>query len=199
MGYEKATMRTIAEAAGITVGNIYKYFVNKEALLSVIIDPVYSELEALLIHHDDGLYSDSSADIDGMFSQQTMKLFELVKKKKTEFIILVSRCAGSKYENTKEKLILVLGESIYDHLKAFYQGTNTINKNYKLYAYALAQSFFEGFFSIIKNYRNYNDMEKFGYEFVKTFYYGFKTILKRGDSHEKGKQSGQRGKKRSGK
>ena len=35
-GYEKASMRTIAKRAEMTVGNIYRYFENKEAVHAYI-------------------------------------------------------------------------------------------------------------------------------------------------------------------
>ena len=38
-GYEKASLRSIAFKARMTVGNLYNYFKNKEELISFIIDP----------------------------------------------------------------------------------------------------------------------------------------------------------------
>ena len=38
-GYGGASMRSIASSAGITAGNIYRYFVTKDSLFNAIMDP----------------------------------------------------------------------------------------------------------------------------------------------------------------
>lgn len=43
-GYAKGSLRTIATNAGITVGNIYRYYDSKEALLNKILNPFYMEI-----------------------------------------------------------------------------------------------------------------------------------------------------------
>ena len=43
-GFEKATMREIAEEAGITAAGLYRHFVDKEAMFAALVEPVLSEL-----------------------------------------------------------------------------------------------------------------------------------------------------------
>ena len=43
-GYLNASIRTIAENAGISLGNVYRYFSNKEALFSAVLQPVVEEI-----------------------------------------------------------------------------------------------------------------------------------------------------------
>lgn len=43
-GYAKGSLRTIATKSGITVGNIYRYYDSKEALLNKILNPFYMEI-----------------------------------------------------------------------------------------------------------------------------------------------------------
>ena len=38
-GYQKATLRGIAEAAGVTKGNIYIYFKSKDELFNSLVEP----------------------------------------------------------------------------------------------------------------------------------------------------------------
>ncbi len=47
-GYEATTMRYIAWKTKITVGNIYRYFKNKEALFDTIVSSTYEQLIALV-------------------------------------------------------------------------------------------------------------------------------------------------------
>ena len=43
-GYLNASIRTIAEKAGISLGNVYRYFSNKEALFSAVLHPIVEEI-----------------------------------------------------------------------------------------------------------------------------------------------------------
>lgn len=43
-GYLNASIRTIAENAGISLGNVYRYFSNKEALFSAVLYPIVEEI-----------------------------------------------------------------------------------------------------------------------------------------------------------
>ena len=47
-GFKNASMRTIALKSKVTVGNLYRYFRNKDELLEVIVEPAFKELNALL-------------------------------------------------------------------------------------------------------------------------------------------------------
>lgn len=48
VGYRHTSMRAIAERVGITAGNIYAYFNNKESLLDAIVSPTMAELQNLI-------------------------------------------------------------------------------------------------------------------------------------------------------
>ena len=50
-GYSKTSMREIAESAGVGVGNIYNYFMNKDELFREVVRPVLYALEAMLQEH----------------------------------------------------------------------------------------------------------------------------------------------------
>ena len=44
-GYEDASMRRIAMASGVTVGNLYRYFLNKDELLAMIVKPCLDRID----------------------------------------------------------------------------------------------------------------------------------------------------------
>ena len=50
-GYESASMRIIAKKANTTLGNIYHYFPNKEALLVELLTPTLDNLDIGLANH----------------------------------------------------------------------------------------------------------------------------------------------------
>lgn len=43
-GYEKASIRTIAAAAGITSAALYRHFADKEAMFAALVQPTLDEL-----------------------------------------------------------------------------------------------------------------------------------------------------------
>jgi AcrR family transcriptional regulator len=67
-GYQRATLADIAEKAGTSVGNLYKYFANKDVLFAAAMPPaIADELEVLLrrrvkalgVERDTGVLSES--------------------------------------------------------------------------------------------------------------------------------------------
>ena len=46
-GFEKASMRSIASSANMTVGNLYRYYKNKEDLYGAIIGGLFGEIKTL--------------------------------------------------------------------------------------------------------------------------------------------------------
>ena len=47
-GIDQVTMRMIAKECNMTVGNLYRYFKNKDEIIAVIIEPVLGELNTML-------------------------------------------------------------------------------------------------------------------------------------------------------
>jgi len=53
-GFQAASMRRIAANAGITPGNIYRYFSSKEVLLNAVVTPIMTDLSQALMECTDG-------------------------------------------------------------------------------------------------------------------------------------------------
>ena len=43
-GFQDASMRTIADSAGVSLGNVYRYFTNKQALFCAVAEPIIDEI-----------------------------------------------------------------------------------------------------------------------------------------------------------
>lgn len=96
-GYDKANLRVIAARCGITVGNLYRYFANKEALLDAVLKPLLDEVEFLV----SDLLSEKTLHDRRQHEQFHIKVADrlsaLTQKYHKQVSILISGVSGTKY------------------------------------------------------------------------------------------------------
>lgn len=98
-GYSKANLRDICKAAGVTTGAFYFSFANKEALLSAVLDPViagYEHMGSRLARREE---EDPSTAEDN-----ERQIIEYVSEHRAEAVILMDKCAGSRYEGFRYQI-----------------------------------------------------------------------------------------------
>ncbi len=102
--FKKSTMNSISKNSGVPVGNIYRYYVNKEAIFKDIVDNVSIQLFDLFSN----LPPVKDENSDEIFKVIVMdfieKLLELFFKNRKKINILMNKSEGSKYENFKTRL-----------------------------------------------------------------------------------------------
>jgi len=114
-GFERASMRGIAQKVGTSVSNIYNYFKNKEDLLHAILGPFCSYLNQLLNQfiRDESKGAPRTVEIEHL----AKSIGEVLKKHRNEFLLLMDKSQGTRYENFKSNMIqLVETHIIKDHL-----------------------------------------------------------------------------------
>lgn len=102
-GYSKTSMREIAELAGVGVGNIYNYFMNKDELFREVVRPVLYALEAMLQEH----HGIRGEDIIVMRSEKYLKscvdeYVALITTHRELMEILLFRAQGSSLEHFRK-------------------------------------------------------------------------------------------------
>ena len=131
-GYLDTKMTDIAEAADVSVGNIYRYFNNKEDLFySVVPESLMTFLTNYLvesIHIYNKEYYDKPASRDDYFLSE--EFMDMLIDYRMHFLIIFEKSKGTKYENAKANLIDTLLEA-----KKIY-----IRSNYKRYNLSLDDS-----------------------------------------------------------
>jgi AcrR family transcriptional regulator len=175
-GYLEANMRSIARRSGITVGNIYRYFRSKDALLKEIMEPAKLELMDLLFadkqkgrHVQEHEYL---FDIDSIMNN----VIRVLRKYASELIIIIYESKGSKYENIKEEFISLIEKRLAEELLSGHSIQDSINKNSAI-AYVMAASFVESVFIIVKKYDQ--DIEKIDFLIRQMIVLFFKDIHER--------------------
>ena len=113
-GYDKASMRRVSAAAGVSTGAIYFFFQNKQDFFQGILDETAQELKKRI-------YSYAESEINGRNSSamNDSALLEFLLEHKEEVRILFERSEGTIYENYKEELFEILEQSYAVFYKRF--------------------------------------------------------------------------------
>lgn len=117
-GYTKASMRDIAENAGITVGNIYRYYESKEYLFESIVEPTFSEMTELFhqihIESHNERTRDTYIAFRDKFSSQLMKIFN---ENQEEMMILLKCADGTRYKNVRSQFSDIIESKVQHFVK----------------------------------------------------------------------------------
>ena len=100
MGFDKSSMRSIAERCGMTAAGIYRHCVDKADLFDQIVTPAVDRINAWLdahvaryvdaVHHEERIqWRDSEIDM----------MREIVYPNMEEYHLLLAKSRGSKYEH----------------------------------------------------------------------------------------------------
>lgn len=139
-GYTNASIRNIAQTAEISLGNIYRYFTNKEALYLALVNPV---LDAVL------------KKIDSLFSC-SFEGFEKIPAVVMEFISLyrdqiaiVGKGSKEQYESFINAIIDAVAKNLRQCIKERYPKIVGKIKNEGFYA-SISSSFVHGLLFLIR-------------------------------------------------
>lgn len=102
-GFNKASMRGIADASRIGLSNIYNYFPSKDSIFSEIVKPVIDAFEEMLQEH----HGRHGADImemrsDTYFRYVVEEYIVLLGQHRRLLVLLFFRSRGSSYERFRE-------------------------------------------------------------------------------------------------
>lgn len=147
----EASMRSIAKTSGVTVGNIYRYFKNKDDLFNYIMDPVWNEVTKLI-------YIDfNSNNADFQISDMVSAIMDIYKKYDIELYILLNNSRGSKYENVKKELVDLIYKRTCNELLPTLQTENK-ELNDMFILKVISNLIVDGYFLIVTEVGN--DMER---------------------------------------
>lgn len=143
-GYKLAAMRNIAQQAKIPTGLIYSYYENKEALFNAVLHPVLYDWERVLTADGEDKGKHTNNEIYGLSKAEIECLLNLFDHRQ-EFIILIDKSEGTKYENEKERFI----KDIEEHLNM--HGKDDMND--KIFLHIIANNFVDGLMQIMYHYK----------------------------------------------
>lgn len=100
-GYEDASIRSIGARAGMTSAGLYRHYADKEAMFNAMVEPLIESInEWTAKHTKKNAILDGKATTDELFGETFVDMVkEVILPRRDEFILLISRSAGTKYEN----------------------------------------------------------------------------------------------------
>ncbi len=118
-GYKGTSIKAIADNANVSVGNVYRYYKNKEELYEAVISGVYNGVQNLLtedLEFQDYKNPFSNVEIGNYREKMYIplnKFIELYKSEHDIFVMILNGEKNSHYEKTILKFIDILKEFFY--------------------------------------------------------------------------------------
>jgi AcrR family transcriptional regulator len=122
-GYRKASMRAIAEASGITAGNIYRYYENKEALFSSVIRDAYDAVIHIIDAHQSSAIDFQKTEYDqpafNISADPVLNsIVDVFIAYRQEIHLLMNLSDGSGFENIRNELGVMVADKIRNEIFA---------------------------------------------------------------------------------
>lgn len=162
-GYEGASIRNICERAGTSVGNLYRYFENRESLFDAIVGDVFREIRYII--EEQAFDSPELGSIKDIAAHIGDKLFQNYRSSEKKFLILLDRSEGSGYGDVKAEFARILTSRIN---KETFGGADTPEATFM--SNMLANGALEAIYNIMRGGYSDEDM-KMLFEKVLMFYY----------------------------
>ncbi len=176
LGFEKASMRTIAKKAKVSTSNIYNYFDNKEHLLVAILKPVLEGMEKAFQHvsHPNQFEKRFTESYETWKERFNIAL-EYVDANRDYFTLLLLKSQGSSMEDFHEEVLTRLTKVNYEQYRTF----KTANPNYKgevnEFVIRNILSFFLNIFvQMIRQNISKAEMLQYEDSFLKFLHFGYK-------------------------
>ncbi|HEY9766406.1 MAG TPA: helix-turn-helix domain-containing protein [Chroococcales cyanobacterium] len=121
-GFENAAMADIARVAGVSAGNIYRYYKNKKALYDSLLSPDFIRTFTALLHQRvdslAGVKDIAELEASAPFHLISEELFRFCLENRLRVVVLLARSRGTRNERFAEELIALLIEWAIAHFKA---------------------------------------------------------------------------------
>jgi AcrR family transcriptional regulator len=101
-GFKDASIRSIGARAGMTSAGLYRHYTNKEDMFNAMVEPLIEDIKIWTKRHTSMKYSlvDGGVPEDELFGETFIDMIkEVILPRRDEFILLMSRSGGTKYEH----------------------------------------------------------------------------------------------------
>ncbi len=110
-GFEKASLRAISAAAGLTTGAVYFFFKDKNGLFGAVVDqPLQRFLQVIEQHFSEDLETDMAnlKHISGDHDDVAEMIISVLYSDRDAMLILLEKASGSSYEGIVDRFVELL-------------------------------------------------------------------------------------------
>lgn len=167
-GYMDASMRRIAAKAEVALGNLYRYFKNKEELFNELIEPFYN----LLMGKRDKDVHKTGCTLYAIDSLEriTDEFLKFIGVYHTQLLILIDKSRGTKFEGTKDIIVRHAEHELRDALLPELI-TRGIKVNDDYIFHIMASTFIEGVFGILRKYQDKQQIQYLARQLMYIYFY----------------------------
>ena len=100
--FEDASVRSIGARAGMTSAGLYRHYKDKEAMFNAMVEPLIESIKDWTERHTSRKYDllEDGVPDNELFGETFIDMVrEVILPRKDEFILLISRSGGTRYEN----------------------------------------------------------------------------------------------------
>lgn len=156
-GYNSATIRDIAKKAGITEGNVYRYFKSKENILAGIVRPAYEQIMEFIALSEQMIEKGEAYSFIKFRDIINDAIVQIAKSFRLELIILFKGAVGTQFEKTQEELTSLIEDRIYEGMLKKYQ----LEDSKAIFlSKIIAHAFLDSLIMVVSDVENSRELEK---------------------------------------
>lgn len=160
-GYSDASIRNIANNAEISLGNVYRYFTNKEALYFAVINPFMESVKSFV---------DNEFVFEGKTMKQIAEMLIAFISQYNDELLIIRKGNTVHYDKFVNYIIEAIAYKIKELVQSIFPEIDSKIENPDFYE-AIAEGFLTSFFKILKNGDPKEVLERKARELI-TFYFG---------------------------
>lgn len=195
-GYPGASIKRIAEAVGISAGNLYRYYAGKEEIFEVVVGPVYQELEHMLSHNENESTEDIRGLSIGVLVEMIIQAFDgLTNRYRIPLLILVDGSKGTRHENAIQKLYKIFADHIGEHFAVYNSRIQEQSKSdltersdaekalevpihfTEKASWPLSVAFFQGYLEVVRRYEESQECHDVLRQYIALWYQGLQSLI----------------------
>ena len=163
-GFKNVTMRKIASDSDMTVGNIYRYYKNKEELFEDILMP---SLKAILELANNNIMDSVFQPIDHI-SKMIDLFLNIHNKYEDELFILVNGCEGSSIDTPINSVVKIISSNVKSIISNF---TNVKSEEVDVdfMSKIVSESIVESYIKILYNFSNDKDRRSHMLSYIRVY------------------------------
>lgn len=176
-GYKDASMRTIAKKTGVSLGNIYNYYKNKDAIFSKVVAPPMIQLKKLNEMFMDDYFFDLNIITHKMKALELQYSIEFLNQYRDELNLIFFKSYGSSLQNYKDEWI---DENTRVSIKWVNKFNRLHRKNIQIsefFTHYLNSSFVNFVAELLMHDIDEKDMELYLTEYYSFYEQGWKKIM----------------------